>query len=109
MKTTKKSDAKRPIIATRKGCNPNGTGLFALRHDGLEEVIAATNGIYPEADGNPRPRLGSRITNREDFSMTIEAQDPCCFFSRLAVQLRKRQYSSAARHYVQRLPRIGRP
>ena len=27
MKTTKQSDAKRPIIATRKSCNPNGTGL----------------------------------------------------------------------------------
>jgi modified peptide precursor CbpA len=27
VKTTKKSDAKRPIIATRKGCNANGTGL----------------------------------------------------------------------------------
>lgn len=27
VKTTKKNDAKRPIIATRKSCNPNGTGL----------------------------------------------------------------------------------
>ena len=27
VKTTKKNDAKRPIIATRKSCSPNGTGL----------------------------------------------------------------------------------
>ena len=27
VKTTRKNDTKRPIIATRKSCSPNGTGL----------------------------------------------------------------------------------